>query len=60
MTIILTVTSMLFMKPLLYFMQTPADIFEDAYAYIMVICAGIGAQMLYNLLASILRALRCV
>lgn len=48
---------MLFMKPLLYFMQTPADIFEDAYAYIMVICAGIGAQMLYNLLASILRAL---
>ncbi len=57
MTIILTVISMLFMKPLLYFMQTPADIFEDAYAYIMVICAGIGAQMLYNLLASILRAL---
>lgn len=56
-TIILTVSSMLFMKPLLHFMQTPADIFEDAYSYIMVICAGIAAQMLYNLLASILRAL---
>lgn len=56
-TIILTAASMLFMKPLLRFMQTPADIFEDAYSYIMVICAGIAAQMLYNLLASILRAL---
>ncbi len=56
-TIILTVSSMLFMKPLLHFMQTPADIFADAYSYIMVICAGIAAQMLYNLLASILRAL---
>lgn len=56
-SIILTVASMLFMKPLLHFMQTPADIFDDAYSYIMVICAGIGAQMLYNLLASILRAL---
>lgn len=56
-SIILTVASMLFMKPLLHFMQTPADIFDDAYSYIMIICAGIGAQMLYNLLASILRAL---
>lgn len=57
MSLILTVFSMLFMKPLLRFMQTPADIFEDAYAYIMIICAGIAATMLYNLLSSILRAL---
>lgn len=54
---ILTAVSMVCMKPLLTFMHTPADIFEDAYAYIMVICAGIFAQMLYNLLASVLRAL---
>lgn len=57
MSVILTVASMAFMKPLLKFMHTPADIFEDAYAYIMIICAGIFAQMLYNLLASVLRAL---
>lgn len=57
MSVILTVVSMVFMKPLLEFMHTPADIFEDAYAYIMIICAGIFAQMLYNLLASVLRAL---
>lgn len=56
-TIVLTAGSLLFMKPLLKFMHTPADIFDDAYAYIMIICAGIAAQMLYNLLASILRAL---
>lgn len=55
-TVIMTAMSMLFMKPLLRFMQTPEDIFADAYAYIMVICAGIAAQMLYNLLASVLRA----
>ena len=45
------------MKPLLILMNTPADIFDDAYAYIMIISGGILAQMLYNLLASILRAL---
>lgn len=57
MSLVLTVVSMVFMKPLLHFMQTPKDIFKDAYVYIMIICAGIFAQMMYNLLASILRAL---
>ena len=57
MSILITIFSMAFMKPLLRFMQTPQDIFKDAYTYIMIICAGIFAQMLYNLLSSILRAL---
>lgn len=57
MSVILTIVGMLGMRPLLNFMHTPDDIFKDAYAYIMVICAGIGAQMLYNLLSSVLRAL---
>ena len=55
--ILLTAAFMIFMKPLLILMNTPADIFDDAYAYIMIISGGILAQMLYNLLASILRAL---
>lgn len=55
--LILTAAFMVFMKPLLTLMNTPADIFDDAYAYIMIISGGILAQMLYNLLASILRAL---
>lgn len=57
MSVILTVASLVGMHPLLKFMHTPEDIFDDAYAYIMIICAGIVAQMFYNLLASILRAL---
>ena len=55
--IILTAAFMLFMRPWLVLMNTPEDIFHDAYSYIMIISAGILAQMLYNLLASILRAL---
>lgn len=54
---VLTVVSTTGMRTLLQFMHTPADIFDDAYAYIMIICVGIFAQMLYNLLANILRAL---
>ncbi len=55
--IILTAAFMLFMHPWLEVMNTPEDIFADAYAYIMIVSGGILAQMLYNLLASILRAL---
>lgn len=56
-SVIMTLVSMIGMRPLLHLMNTPADIFEDAYTYIMIICAGIFAQVLYMLLASILRAL---
>ena len=54
---IMTAVSMLGLRALLVFMHTPADIFDDAYTYIMIICGGIFAQVLYNILASILRAL---
>lgn len=56
-TIVMTAGSMTAMKSLLSFMNTPEDIFADAYAYIMIICGGIGATVLYNLLSGILRAL---
>lgn len=55
--LILTAAFMALMRPWLTAMNTPSDIFADAYAYIMIISGGILAQMLYNLLASILRAL---
>ena len=55
--LLLTAAFMILMKPWLMAMNTPADIFADAYAYIMIVSAGILAQMLYNLLASVLRAL---
>lgn len=56
-SLILTAASMAMMKQILHWMNTPADMYDQAYGYIMVICGGIAAQVLYNLLASILRAL---
>lgn len=56
-SITLTVLSMAMMKNVLRWMNTPADMYDQAYSYIMVICGGIVAQVLYNLLASILRAI---
>lgn len=56
-SLILTILSMAMMKDILRWMHTPADMYGQAYGYIMVICGGIAAQTLYNLLASILRAL---
>ncbi len=53
----ITAVSMMGMHRLLLFMNTPEDIFDGAYTYIMIFCGGILAQMLYNLLACILRAL---
>ncbi len=55
-SIVMTASSMGFMKPILHMMNTPADMYRQAYSYIMVICGGIAAQVLYNLAASILRA----
>ena len=54
---ILTFISVVFMKPLLHLMQTPADIFDDAYAYIVTICGGSVALVYYNLFAASLRAI---
>lgn len=56
-SVLLTALSMSMMNRILHWMRTPADIYGEAYGYIMVICGGIVAQVLYNLLASILRAL---
>ena len=56
-SVLMTALSMSMMKQILHWMNTPPEIYREAYGYIMVICAGIVAQVLYNLLASILRAL---
>lgn len=56
-SVILTVLSMALMRNILDWMNTPSDMYGQAYAYIMVICGGIVAQVLYNLLAGILRAI---
>lgn len=55
-SVVLTVITMLGTRWLLVTMQTPEDIMQEAYDFIIVIFAGITVTMLYNILASIIRA----
>ena len=42
---------------ILRLMNTPEDIFDGSYAYLVVIFIGIGATVFYNLISGIIRAL---
>ena len=55
--IILTGLMIVFCKPLLRLMNTPDNIFNYAYVYIVIIFAGIPCTILYNITAAIIRAL---
>ena len=55
--LVLTVATGIFCRDILAAMDTPADLFEDACAYIFVIFMGIPVVFLYNLLAGIIRSL---
>lgn len=56
-TVVLTLISMLTANFLLKVMNTPENILDDALLYIMIMHAGTGATIYYNMIASILRAL---
>lgn len=56
-TAILTVLSLVFLRPLLLLMQTPPDIIQQAQEFISVILGGMFASMAFNLLSNIIRAL---
>ncbi len=55
--VILTALMIVFCKPLLRLMNTPDNIFNYAYIYIVIIFAGIPCTILYNITAAIIRAL---
>ena len=55
-TLVITVLTVALCRPILQWMDTPADILDDAYSYIVVIFLGIPTIVLYNVLASLLRA----
>lgn len=57
MTILITVISIITAKPLLKAVNTPSDIINDSYSYIIVIYGGIFATFFYNMISSVLRAL---
>lgn len=54
---LITALSLLFSRPLLELLHTPADIMEDSLLYLRIIFIGIFATVFYNVLGSILRAL---
>ena len=56
-SIIMTVLTVLLCRNILEWMQTPDDIMELTYSYLIVIFAGIPATILYNLLSSFLRSI---
>lgn len=53
----ITLITVITCRPILELMQTPADIIDLSYHYIVVIFAGIPAIMLYNILSAYLRSL---
>ena len=56
-TLILTIASLLFLKPLLHLLHTPADILDLSQSYISVIMLFCCVTVAYNLLSSMLRAI---
>jgi len=55
-TLIITVAGVLFIEPILKFLNTPTEIMADAVAYVRIILIGIVFTALYNMCANILRA----
>ena len=53
----ITLITVIACRPILELMQTPADIIDMSYHYIVVIFAGIPAIILYNILSAYLRSL---
>ncbi len=54
---IFTLFSLIFLKRLLRLLNTPEDVIDVSYRYIFIIFAGMTVTMLYNVCASVLRAI---
>lgn len=54
---VMTIVVALLCRNILTWMNTPEDIFENAYSYILIIFLGIPATYLYNILSGIIRSM---
>ena len=54
---VITTAGFFGLRPLLQLLDTPAEILEDAYSYIIVIDLGVVVMFMYNLCAGLLRAI---
>ena len=55
--VLVTTATVIWCRPMLTLMNTPAEAYEYAYQYIVIIFAGIPFTLLYNMISSIIRAL---
>ena len=56
-SLVITAAGFLGLRPLLQLLDTPAEILEEAYSYIIVIDLGVVVMFMYNLCAGLLRAI---
>ncbi len=57
MSVMIALITSIYCADILKMMRTPENIFEGAYAYLLVTFIGVPCTFLYNLLSSIIRAL---
>ena len=57
MSVVIAIVTSMFCSDILQMMRTPENIFEGAYAYLLVTFIGVPFTFFYNLLSSIIRAL---
>ena len=56
-TFLFTAITVPLTEPVLKVMQTPADIYNEAYIYMFISYLGLGTILFYNLLSNVIRAL---
>ena len=57
MSVVIAIVTSMFCSDILQMMQTPENILEDAYFYLLITFIGVPCTFFYNLLSSIIRAL---
>ena len=55
-SLLFSVAGVVLVRPLLYMMNTPEDVFQDAAVYLRIYLAGISGLLIYNMGSGILRA----
>lgn len=55
--VVMTVLTVVFCRPILHLMQTPENIMEGSYHYIVIIFLGIPVTYLYNLISGVIRSM---
>lgn len=56
-TVVIMIIATVFLRPLLEVLNTPTNIIDESYSYIFTISIFVGVMFLYNLCASLLRAI---